>query len=37
VQIACAQLARLDLIVTRDAAGFTHSSISAIEPAAVIG
>lgn len=37
VQIACAQLAGLDLIVTRDAAGFRHAPIPTVEPAAVIG
>ncbi len=35
-QIACAQLAGLDLIVTRDAAGFRHAPILAVEPAAVV-
>lgn len=37
VQIACAQLAGLDLIVTRDAAGFRHSSLPAIDPADIVG
>lgn len=32
VQIACAQRARLDLIVTRDLAGFRDSPIPAVEP-----
>jgi predicted nucleic acid-binding protein len=32
VQIACAMSAHLDVIVTRDPAGFAHSSIPAIEP-----
>ncbi len=37
VQIACAQAAGLDLIVTRDVAGFRHSPIPVIEPAAIVG
>lgn len=37
VQIACAQLARLDLIVTRNTRDFRHSPIAAVEPAAVTG
>lgn len=32
VQIACALAAQLDFIITRDAVGFTHSSIPAILP-----
>jgi hypothetical protein len=36
VQIACAQLAGLDLIVTRDTAGFRHAPVPAIEPTAVV-
>ncbi len=36
VQIACAAAAQLDLIVTRDAAGFTHSPIPAVEPATIV-
>lgn len=32
VQIACAQAANLDLIVTRDANGFAQAGIPAIEP-----
>ncbi len=36
VQIACAQLAGLDLIVTRDAAGFRHAPLPAIEPADIV-
>lgn len=35
VQIACAQFARLDLLVTRDAKGFRHSLVPAIEPGAI--
>lgn len=35
VQIACAQFAGLDLIVTRDTTDFQHSSIPVIEPAAI--
>jgi len=37
VQIACAQFARLDLIVTRNIRDFRHSPIAAVEPSAVIG
>jgi predicted nucleic acid-binding protein len=40
VQIACAQAAGLDLIITRDTrdvAGFRHSPIPAIKPAAIVG
>lgn len=37
VQIACAQLARLDLIVTRNTRDFRHSPIAAVEPEAVTG
>ena len=37
VQIACAQLSRLDLIVTRNTRDFRHSPIAAVEPAAVTG
>lgn len=37
VQIACAQAAGLDLIITRDVAGFRHSPNPAIEPAAIGG
>jgi hypothetical protein len=37
VHIACAQVARLDLIVARHVAGLAHSTIPTIEPAAVIG
>jgi predicted nucleic acid-binding protein len=32
VQIACAQAAGLDLIVTRDPAGFAHAGLPAIAP-----
>lgn len=32
VQIACAALAHLDVIVTRDAAGFTHAPMPALSP-----
>ena len=35
VQIACAQLGGLDLIVTRDTAGFHHAPMPAVEPAAI--
>lgn len=37
VQIACAQLAGLDLIVTRDTTGFHHAPMPAVEPTAVVG
>lgn len=37
VQIACAQLAGLDLIVTRNTPDFRHSPIPAVEPADIIG
>jgi predicted nucleic acid-binding protein len=37
VQIACAQAAMLDLIITRNVAAFRHSPIPAIEPAAIMG
>ena len=37
VQIACAVSASLDLIITRDVAGFRQSPIPAIEPAAIVG
>jgi len=37
IQIACAQAAGLDLIVTRDVAGFRHSPIPSIEPPAIVG
>lgn len=33
VQIACAQFAGLDLIITRDAAGFRHSALPVVAPA----
>jgi predicted nucleic acid-binding protein len=36
VQIACAQSAGLDLIVTRDPTGFRHSSIPAVVPPDVL-
>lgn len=36
VQIACATVALLDLIITRDATGFAHSPIPAIEPVALV-
>jgi len=36
VQIACAQSAALDLIVTRNCSDFTHSPILAVEPAEII-
>lgn len=36
VQIACAQSAALDLIVTRNRSDFVHSPILAVEPAEVI-
>ncbi len=32
LQIACAQAAGLDLIVTRDAAGFTHATLPVVAP-----
>lgn len=35
VQIACAQLAGMDLVVTRDTAGFRHAPMPAVEPAAI--
>lgn len=37
VQIACAQAAGLDLIITRDAAGFTHSPVPPVAPAHIGG
>lgn len=36
VQIACAQAAGLDVIVTRNTADFAHTSISAIEPPSIV-
>lgn len=36
VQIACARAANLDLIVTRDIAGFAHAALPAISPADII-
>ena len=36
VQIACAQAASLDLIVTRNTGDFAHASLPAIEPPAII-
>lgn len=36
VQIACAQSAALDLIVTRNTADFTHSPVPALDPPALI-
>ncbi len=36
VQIACAQLTSMDLIATRDPAGFRHSSIPAVGPTSVV-
>ncbi|HXT34153.1 MAG TPA: PIN domain-containing protein [Chloroflexota bacterium] len=36
VQIACAQSAALDLIVTRNRADFAHSPILAVEPAEIL-
>jgi predicted nucleic acid-binding protein len=36
VQIASAQLAELDFIVTRNIADFAHSPVSAIEPSAIV-
>lgn len=35
VQIACAQAAGLDLIITRDAAGFAHSPVPVVIPAQI--
>ncbi len=35
VQIACAQAANLDLIVTRNTSDFAHAPIPAIEPPAI--
>jgi predicted nucleic acid-binding protein len=37
VQIACAQTAGLDLIVTRNTSDFAHASLPVIEPPAVVG
>lgn len=37
VQIACAEFAGLDLIITRDTGGFRYASIPAVEPAAIVG
>ncbi|MGH2517232.1 MAG: type II toxin-antitoxin system VapC family toxin [Ktedonobacterales bacterium] len=37
VQIVCAQFARLDLIVTRDASGFQHSPIPVLNPTNING
>ncbi len=36
LQIACAAAARLDVIVTRDPAGFVGSTVEAIEPAELL-
>jgi hypothetical protein len=36
LQTACAMLAGLDAIVTRDAAGFPHLAMTALSPAAAI-
>jgi predicted nucleic acid-binding protein len=36
VQIACAQAAQLDLIITRNVADFTHLTVPAMEPAGVV-
>lgn len=36
VQIICAQVMQLDLIVTRDPKGFSHSPIPAIEPSEIV-
>lgn len=36
VQIACAQAADLDLIITRDTADFSHAALPAIEPADIV-
>ena len=35
VQIACALAAGLDLIISRDSTGFTHSPITAVSPLAI--
>lgn len=37
VQIACTQLAGLDLTVTRDTADFRHAPMPAVEPPAIVG
>jgi predicted nucleic acid-binding protein len=37
VQIACAQFANLDLIVTRNTSDFRHAPVSVTEPAAAVG
>jgi predicted nucleic acid-binding protein len=37
VQIACAQVASLDLIVTRNAGDFRHATVPVVAPAAVAG
>jgi predicted nucleic acid-binding protein len=37
VQIACAEFAGLDIIVTRNAADFRHASLPVVAPAAVAG
>lgn len=37
VQIACAQVASLDLIVTRNAGDFLHATVPVVAPAAVAG
>jgi predicted nucleic acid-binding protein len=36
VQIACAQIAQLDAIVTRDATGFEHAPMPALTPQKVV-
>ncbi len=36
LQIACATVANLDVIVTRDPPGFTNSEVEAIEPAELL-
>lgn len=36
VQIACAQAAQLDLIVTRNVADFVHSTVPAVEPPSIV-
>ena len=36
VQIACAQSAKLDLIVTRNTSDFAHALIPAIEPSGIV-